>query len=228
MNVPIFIASSIDYEPIHLRRIITNIITCSDIPPENVIIVSGGHEKESTEIIDKIKVIRVQYRCFEFTPFIFLTKNPTYIDFEYAFFSHDTVEFGPTFYSKITSFASYMKNHGFTTKKIDRGMSMNIGLYTKSIILDHTKMLDSICLYTNNKETLWKMKHTLIYKEDSILNAGRLYRVSYNPKIISYNTLDTNNKPLTVYKKIYDNIDLIKYQTNYCKIYSIDSAIEIK
>jgi hypothetical protein len=228
MGIPIFIASSICYEPIHLQRLIQNITTSSDIPPSNVYIISGGHATETTEKVGNITVYRVSYRCFEFTPFIFLIKNPEFLDFEYAFFTHDTVSFGPTFYARLLERVERMRVSGYTTAKIDNGMSMNIGVYTKNIIIKNKDLLQSVCMYTNDTTSLWDMKHKLIPVEDKILKSGRLNPIAYIPTIEKYTTTDTEGKPINVYKKIYNEIDFIKFQMNYCKIYSITTPIDIR
>ncbi len=226
MEFPIFIASSVDYEPIHLNRLINN-ITKVGIDASMVYIISGGHSHEYTEKIAGITVIRVPYRCFEFTPFIYFVKNPDVFDFEYGFFTHDTVEFGNTFYDKMKNIVYAMKRDRYDTKKIDSGMSMNIGIYTKDIIIQNSARILNLCLHTNDPANLLKMKHILIHEEDVIMRSGKLYPHSFNPVIYPYNTVTTNSEPIVCYKKVYTDIDFIKYQTNHCKIVSIYSPAEI-
>jgi hypothetical protein len=208
MVFPIFIASSIDYELITLPKIIQN-IKDSHIDPNYVFVISGGYENESISKINNITVIHTTYRCFEFTPLIYIIKNPDLYNFEYAFFTHDTVEFGESFYSIIDNMINEMKKNGYETKKIDSDMSMNIGIYSKDIILKNKEELLKLSLNTNNSDELWKMKNFLVGKEDFILNAGKKLNNSIDPFIIPYQTYSISGKEQYIYKKIYENIDFI-------------------
>jgi hypothetical protein len=225
MSFPIIIASSVEYEPIHLQRLITNVTSLG--LNDSIYIISGGHSHEYIENINGITVIRVPYRCFEFTPFIYIVNNPDRINFEYAFFTHDTVEFGNTFYDRIKTLIDTMRVGGYETKKIDCGMSMNIGIYTKDTILRNSQRIMGLCLNSNDPDILLKMKHKLVYEEDVILRSAKLYPHASNPKMYPFKTITTHNEPITCYKKVYTDIDFVKYQTNHCKIVSIYSPATI-
>ena len=110
MDFHIFIATSKEYEVFNLERIILN-IESTNIPKDIIHIISGGHESESFESVRGVELIRLPYRCFEFTPFIYLVKHQEKYNFEYAFFTHDTVEFGNNFYNIMKGIVLNMKNN---------------------------------------------------------------------------------------------------------------------
>lgn len=117
-----------------------------------------------------IEIINVKYRCFEFTPLIYIVNNSDKYNFDYAFFTHDTVKFGKNFYNTILNDILYLKNTNFHTMKIDNSwLSMNIGIYSKNIILENKNTLLDLSIDTNDKDELMKLKHKLIYYEDFIL-----------------------------------------------------------
>ncbi len=219
----LFIASSIDYEKIHLNRLINNIKE-TDIPLNQVIFVIGGYDEPSYEEIEGIQIYRVKYRCFEFTPMQFICKNKD-IDFTYGFFTHDTVIFKNNFYKLINDIItnrlvdesydcfSIVKNHG---------MSMNIGIYSKeSIIKQESILLTDLYNESSDKDTLWNLKQKLVKYEDFIFNRSKRLDSQIIPLDKSIDNITTNGEKLTMLYRYFPSIGLFKVQTNYAYIKSI-------
>ena len=213
LKFKLFISSNIDYEKYHLNRLIKNINEIN-IPNNCVHIIIGGYPEEKIEYINEIEIIKVPYRSFEFTSFSYIIKNPDKYDFDYAFFSHDTVIFGNNFYNNIKENINYMNNYNYETMGIDDYYSMNIGLYTKNIILKNKSIINDITIYNNDKKNLFKLKERLILIEDVILYSGKKYNKKNILKEIKYKGKDSNNKIVNLWRKHYINIDIIKIQTN--------------
>lgn len=218
----IFIASCIEAIHIQIPRLINN-ITLVNIPPEYVHIIVGGCDNNTVEYINGIEIVKVNYRCFEFTPHIFISNNPDKYHFDYAFFTHDTVKFGTHFYETICNDISELKRTTFDTKKIENcQLSMNIGIYSKNIILKNKNTLDSICCYTNDSIELMNLKNKLVHYEDFI------FRENNMPSEDSSRNIDNtfygvfNNTSANGYIRYFDRIDFIKYQSNANYIQSID------
>jgi len=218
----IFISSCKEAIDTQIPRIIANIIEVN-IPKEYVHIIIGGCDNDNNENIDGIEIIKVNYRCFEFTPHIFISKNPNKFNFDYAFFTHDTVKFGPQFYSTICKDISEIITTTYDTKKIEnRQMSMNIGIYSKTIILKNINILESLCCYSNDSIELMNLKRKLVHYEDF------LFRNNNMPSSDSSRNIDhtfrghLNNTQSNGYVRYFDRIDFIKYQSNANHIQSID------
>jgi hypothetical protein len=225
MNVPIFISANVDTEKQNVPRIIKNIKE-SNIPLENVYIIVGGCEDNSEILIDNVRVIRVTYRCFEFTSLIYLERNADKHDFEYGFFTHDTVIFGANFYKTILNDIKNMKVLGSEAMAIETVLpSMNIGIYKKDLILLHREFLEGIIINTNDRTILLAVKHILVEYEDYILKRSKLYNNNdTSGKEEMINTTNAFGDEVTVYKRTYHRIDFVKIQTNYGFIRSIDAA----
>ena len=133
-NFHIFIASCYEGLNIQIPRLINNILEVN-IPVNFVHFIVGGCPDNKIYYENGIEIINVTYRCFEFTPHIYIVNNSDKYDFNYAFFTHDTVKFGKNFYNVILEDIICLKNTNFNTMKIENSMpSMNIGIYSKNII----------------------------------------------------------------------------------------------
>ena len=217
----IFIASCYEALDIQVPRLIKNILKCN-IPCDYVHFIVGGCPDEKIYYINNIQIINVKYRCFEFTPHIFIVKNPDFFNFDYAFFTHDTIDFGVNFYNVIDNDISFLQNTNFDTMTIENKLpSMNIGIYSKKIILNNKNTLLYLCLYSNDYDKLYALKQNLCNYEDFMLRQNNYNNNDYSENIetefIGIN--NTRAKGLTRYFK---RINFIKYQSNANTIQSID------
>jgi hypothetical protein len=220
-NFHIFIASCYEGLDIQIPRLINNILNVN-IPVNFVHFIIGGCPDDKVYYENGIEIVNLKYRCFEFTPHIYIVNNPDKYDFNYAFFTHDTVKFGKNFYNIILKDISYLKNTEFSVMKIDNSLSsMNIGLYNKNIILENKQTLLDLSVNTNDKDELMKLKHKLCLYEDFILSKN-----NYNNKDISINTpqqfIGKNGCVANGLLRVFERIDFIKYQSNAYTIQSID------
>lgn len=215
----IFIASSIDFESHNVERLIQNIRDVGNIPLERVHFIIGGCEQDvHSKTEDGITIDRTRYRCFEFTPMIYVLKNPDMYPFDYAMFIHDTVSFGPNFYPQLCRVTSFLKRHKYETARIELPLpSMNIGVYHHSVFDRHKHLLESICLYDNDPKMLWDMKHTLVGLEDKLLLSSNHYPgFAQNPTITE---VERDGK--RSWLKYFSKWDLYKYQSNRFGIFTI-------
>ena len=221
INFHIFIASCYEGINIHVPRLIKNILAVN-IPVNIVHFIVGGCPINKVYYQNGIEIVNVQYRCFEFTPHIYIINNKFKYNFDYAFLTHDTVKFGKNFYNTILSDSLYLKTIKKDSMKIEHDLpSMNIGIYSKNIILKSSDTLRKLSLNSNDKHKLMELKHKLTYYEDFILNK--------NPHITTDNCINTNSKLIGITGfevpgviKCCKRIDFIKYQSNAGSIRTID------
>ena len=218
-SVHIFIASCYEGIEIQIPRLIKNLHEVN-IPSEYIHFIIGGCPDENIEYRNGIELVCVKYRCFEFTPMIYISNNPEKYDFEYGFFTHDTVKFGNTFYETIKNDISLMGQ--FDCMKIENNISsMNIGIYSKKSILNNRQTLDEITLYTNDPNHLMNMKNKLVDYEDFILNQSN-YNNGDTSEMIPTQFTGIKNVKANGLLRIFKRIDFIKYQSNAYNIQSID------
>lgn len=221
-NFHIFIASCFEALNFQVPRLIDNILK-SNIPSQYVHFIVGGCPDETTYFINNIQIITVKYRCFEFTPHIFIVNNPSLFDFDYAFFTHDTVSFGTNFYNIIMNDILFLKNNNFDSMKIENKLpSMNIGIYSKNIILNNKDILLSLCLFSNDHNKLYELKKHLVYFEDFIFMHSNHYNNNDYSENIETNFIGINNTHSKGLTHFFKRIDFIKYQSNANFIQSID------
>jgi hypothetical protein len=221
-NFHIFISSCFEGIEIHIPRLIKNIIKCN-IPCEYVHFIVGGCSKEEKYFINNIEIITVKYRCFEFTPHIFIANNPDFFNFDYAFFTHDTVEFGLNFYNIIKNDILFLKQNNFDTMKIDNiRRSMNIGIYSKNIILANKNKLLSLSLDSNDYDKLYNLKLYLVDFEDFMFKNNNNYNNNDTSETIEKTFIGINNTISNGLILLYKRINFTKYQSNANYIQSID------
>ncbi len=222
-NYHIFIASCYEGLNIQIPRLIKNILDIRTIPLEYVHFIVGGCPEEKTYFQNGIEIVNVKYRCFEFTPLIYVEKNPDKYNFDFAFFTHDTVIFGSNFYDTIKQDIIYMRRTTYDTMKIDTStLTMNIGIYSKKIILLNKNLLEQICVYNNNPDVLLKLKHILCKHEDYILNQNHYYRQDNVSELIPKILEGINGTKCKGYLRNFRRIDFLKYQSNANYVQSID------
>lgn len=221
----IFIASCFEGLDTQVKRLINNIIETNTIPVKYVHFIVGGCPEEKVYYDNGIEIVNIKYRCFEFTPMIYIVNNIDKYDFDYAFFTHDTVKFGDRFYNILKQDIPKLKKSNKDSMKIDNhGPSMNIGVYNKNILMKNKETFHKLTLHTNDKSQLMDMKHKLCSYEDSILHQN-----SYNNQYKSEDTptefIGINGVKAKGQVRNYKQIDFIKYQSNWGKINSIDIPI---
>lgn len=219
MNPHIFVASSSEYFGLHGEKLLQNILSLPDIPEGHVHFVVGGCPEEASVTVDRgVTIDRVEYRCFEFTPMIFVARNPSRYAFEYGFFTHDTVSLGEQFYSHLARVAADMRRQGAKTARIESPEpSMNIGVYHHSKIVENSEYLEGLCMHSNDSGLLWEKKLELVRHEDRLLNQGPLYReAAESPRVTP---IHKDGK--TAYLKTFERWHLKKVQQNRGFISSI-------
>jgi hypothetical protein len=220
-NFHIFIASCFEGLNTQVPRLIHNILDVN-IPVNFVHFIVGGCPNDNVYYENGIEIINVKYRCFEFTPHIYIVNNPDKYNFKYAFFTHDTVKFGKNFYNILLNDISYLKNTNFDTMKIENSTpSMNIGIYSKNIILENKNTLLELVINSNNNVELMNLKNRLIHYEDFILKKNNYYNGDISTNTIQQ-FIGVNGTVSNGLLRLFKRIDFIKYQSNANYIQSID------
>lgn len=221
-NYHIFIASCIEGLDIQVPRIIKNILE-SNIPIEYIHIIVGGCSSNKVYYNEGIEIVHVMYRSFEFTSHIYIAKNPDKYDFDFGFLTHDTVYFGKNFYNLMKEHIAFLRTTSYDTMKIDiEWPSMNIGIYSKKIIINNIDILNEITINTNDRDELFKLKCKLIQYEDFILNQNSYTNHTNISEKIKKEFEEVNGSISHGFLRIFKYIDFIKYQRNAHIIQSID------
>lgn len=220
-NYHIFIASCFEGLNTQLPRLVKNILDCN-IPTEFVHFIVGGCPIDQINYNNGIEIVHVTYRCFEFTPHIYIINNPNKYNFDFAFFTHDTVKFGNHFYETIKNDIIFLKNTQFETMRIENSYpSMNIGVYSKKSILNNYSTLASLRLDTNDHDKLFKTKNDLVSYEDFIFKQGTYNNGDISEFIPKEQTSINGTKSNGSIRK-FNRIDFIKYQSNANSIQTVD------
>ena len=218
----IFIASCVEGLDTQVPRIIKNILE-SNIPVEYVHIIVGGCSSNEAYYKDGVEVITVTYRCFEFTPHIYIARNPDKYDFDFGFLTHDTVSFGKDFYNLMKEQVRHLRTTSYDTMRIDNEWpSMNIGIYSKKIIVQNMDRLNGIIINTNDRDELIKLKHRLTEYEDFILNQNCYSNHTNVSEKIERDFEGFNGSISHGLLRTFKYIDFVKYQSNAYNIQSID------
>ena len=222
-NYHIFIASCVEGLDTQVPRIIKNILE-SNIPNEYAHIIVGGCSSNETYYKDGVEIVHVTYRCFEFTPHIYIASNPDKYDFDFGFLTHDTVYFGKDFYNLMKEQISHLRKIGsYDTMRIDNELpSMNIGIYSKKIIVQNMGRLNEIIINTNDRDELMRLKHKLTGYEDFILNQNSYTNHTNVSEKIERDFEGVNGCISHGLLRTFKYIDFVKYQSNAYTIQSID------
>ena len=222
----------------NIPKLIENITSCG-FPKENVLIVSGEENENSTCSEDGIQIVKVTYTGLHLTGAIFLSENIDLIpSIKYWALLPDTIKLNESFYANIMKYYDlYLKDSEiysmpFLSPNV-RLTTMDMGIVSIGHILNMTDYLSKIKLvqpYSRTETT--KLKKQLIYNENIILGMQSPCPVEATkfkhlfPLYIKPSIFITNNKSELRERRImignrlcnevyFLNIDLYKYQRNF-------------
>jgi hypothetical protein len=177
-----------------------------------VIIFVGGYYDNKGYVVttDKnVTVIECNYNSIDLTAFIALVELFNKSINEYYFYMHDTCIVGDNFYRKLKN----IDLSGVSTIRINKGWSMNIGIYSQKILNHFSKFLISK-KNTSDKFLIYLKKHPHI--ED------HMFGMDPNNKVLDNYERHGQSSPIDYYKtgimrivEHYENIDLYKIKANY-------------
>jgi hypothetical protein len=188
----------------------------------DIIVVIGGHfnlsnyeitKSENENENENITYIRANHNSIDFTGLIALLELYKNNISEYYVYLHDTCRIGKDFYNKIKS----LDLTNVTSIRINTRFSMNIGIYSQSIINNFENFL----LSTKNTDENLCMK----YKIDGVKWEDYIFKNDKNNIILeNYNSSQYKNRtdPVDYYKtgtmriiEYYPNLDLYKFKANW-------------
>jgi hypothetical protein len=185
----------------------------NDINYCDIIVVIGGHYNLSNYEItqnENITYIHANHNSIDFTGLITLLEL-YYNDInEYYVYLHDTCRIGKEFYNKINS----LDLTNVTSIKINHPFSMNIGIYSQTIINDFKDFL----LSTKNT----KEEECMKYKLNGVAHEDYIFKNDTNNKLLdNYNghiytgPTDYYNTGTMRIVEYYPNLDLYKIKANW-------------
>lgn len=135
---------------------------------------------------------------------------------EYYVYLHDTCKIGKNFYNKIKS----IDLTNVSSIKINKGISMNIGIYSQKIINEFKDFL--LSMKNTNENECMKYKSININNEDYIFNNDKNNKVLDNKVLDNYNGRERRTGPSDYYNtgtmrivEYYPNLDLYKIKANW-------------
>jgi hypothetical protein len=185
----------------------------NDINYCDIIVVIGGHYNLSNYEItqnENITYIHANHNSIDFTGLITLLEL-YYNDInEYYVYLHDTCRIGKEFYNKINS----LDLTNVTSIKIVHPFSMNIGIYSQTIINDFKDFL----LSTKNT----KEEECMKYKLNAVANEDYIFNNDTNNKLLDNYNGHSYTGPTDYYNtgtmrivEYYPNLDLYKIKANW-------------
>jgi len=190
-----------------LESIKENDINYCDI----IIIIGGYYNLENYEIIkDKnITYIHANHNSIDFTGLITLMELYYNNINEYYMYLHDTCKIGKNFYNKLKS----INLMNVSSIKINKNYSMNIGIYSQTLINKFKVFLLSKKNTNENKCMIYK---SINYNEDYLFNNDT------NNKILDNFNGPKHTGPTDYYNtgtmrivEYYPNLDLYKIKANW-------------
>lgn len=136
----------------------------ANINSENIIMVVGGCE--SGTVLENplgIQLIPVEYNSFDLTALIYISDIIDTIEMDHIFLMHDTCFVGPRFKTLSEQYSP-----DDIIKTLRSAISMNIGLYSKQIIIHSKEMLDNLKYYPKTEQELQQVKEIFVTNEDLI------------------------------------------------------------
>lgn len=184
-------------------------------PGYHVVFVLGGNSEFRIEKTLNTTFISTPVNSFDFTGLITLVENPEIITTEYIFYMHDTVAFGPDFFTILAKVDLDPKPPAICF----RCPSANMGLYSMSYLLEPTQTTTLLQLRNTDSspEKLQALKHMMVVIEDLIfkLHPTRIFMFPTAPspqwgkEVFPYGT-DTPRM-----KEIYEDLDFWKYKATW-------------
>jgi hypothetical protein len=178
-----------------------------------IVVVVGGHDAYSHEIVDGIVYVKANHNSIDNTALLAVVEYPFFSKYSSYFYLHDTCKVGPLFFEAIRSLspASSIK------LKTPYGNSMNIGYYTTEVIHSNREFLNS--MRGDKPGQLSELKARCVTTEDWLFKhdpTGAQLDVAMivNPPIDPYDT--------GVLRRVeyYPELDLFKFKANWGQSYS--------
>jgi len=198
---------------IALKHLIESMQLCKEYSQYEIIVAIGGYYSIKNYEISKnenITYIKCNHNSIDFTGLITLAELFSENIDEYYLYLHDTCKVGENFYKKIKSIA--LTN--IVSIRINRGPSMNIGIYSQKIINDFKDFLMKNKNTDENK--LMSFKKNAILLEDYIFKNDKKNIVldNYRGRNITSPTDYYNTKTMRIVE-YYPNLDLYKIKANW-------------
>lgn len=177
-----------------------------------VIVFSGGYygNRSYVATTDKnVTVIECNYNSLDLTAFIALVELFHKSIDEHYFYMHDTCRVGDNFYQKLRS----IDLSGVSTVRINKGWSMNMGIYSQRILNHFSNFL----LSRKNTSDMY-----LVHLKNSNQIEDHMFKMDPNCKVLDNYHRSRQSPPVDYYKtgtmrivEYYENIDIYKIKANY-------------
>jgi hypothetical protein len=173
-----------------------------------VVVVVGGHDAYSHEVVDGITYVKANHNSIDNTAFLAVVEYPLFEKYTSYFYLHDTCKVGPLFFEAITTLtpASSIK------LRLPHGRSMNIGYYTSAVIRSSHAFLAS--MKGDDPDQLSHLKHRCVETEDWIFDHDPTC-VLLDPEIIVHPDVDAYETGLLRRVEYFPKLDLFKFKANW-------------
>jgi hypothetical protein len=198
---------------IAVLHLLENLQKCDEYLEYDIIIVIGGYyclENYEISIEKNITYIKCNHNSIDYTGLITLMELYSNID-EYYLYLHDTCNVGKNFYKKL----KLINLTNVSSIRINRPVSMNIGIYSTNIINKFKYFLLSKKNMNSDNSFFFKCNG----QEDYIFNNdnNNIVLDNYEGHIYTGPTDYYNTGTMRIVE-YYPNLDIYKIKANYGKI----------
>jgi hypothetical protein len=205
-QIKIDVSTHKKFQNITISKLLHSLVEVNNVPKENILIVSGGWDKNSQYIRDGIEYHNVSHNSFDYTGIIdIVDKN---LESEYWFLMHDTCELGVNFYNYIHNFD---KSSEYVA--VDINGFLNMGLFSWDFIV-------------NNRNYFMRMRNCgkgrAILAEKMLLRLGKSSCYNKNQsQFLAYGDVYNTGQMRNMF--YYEGTDLYKYQANISEKFRVTS-----
>jgi hypothetical protein len=214
MPVTLLVSTCLEYFDKTIPKLIKNLEEIG-YPKNEVLIVSGGEDKEDKIDYEGVQVVKVPWRCFEFTSLIYVSELSDDNLSDYYFLIHDNVKLEKNFYTNIKIYCQKISENNLLGAKLQmHDPSMNMGIYSKRMFQMFRLNIALFKFYSNNLDFLKFLKKELINYEDIYFRTLNLPALVDDTVDKEVSILKTDNNRIYKVSK-YNKLGFTKIQQNF-------------
>lgn len=196
-----------------LEHLLESLKSCEEFTNYEIVVCIGGYYDNKDYEISKnenVTIIKCNHNSIDLTGLITLYELYKDDIHEHYLYLHDTCKVGDNFYKKL----SKISLENVSTIRINKGPSMNIGIYSQQII---NKYSDFLIANKNVKESeIMRFKSLNIKYEDYIFKSDKNNIVLDNYNGHNYTgPTDYYGSGVMRIVEYYPNLDLFKIKANW-------------
>jgi hypothetical protein len=190
-----------------LEHLFESLVHCEGIDRVNVIAVVGGYDTFSIGTRGPFTLVQVPHNSIDFTGLLAVLDTPE-LHHESYFYMHDTTRAGPRFVQRVMDLPDTTQSASF------RFPSMNIGLYSHTLLEDSKNLLETF--RNTNESRAQDAKRRCVEMEDCIFRSNATHQfLSTGPPLVQGEPRDYYGSGVPRRVEYYPSMDLYKIKANW-------------